>query len=147
MCSTSHFSADGGILMTQEIVFGFGCDGFVRMFSCKEIWKFNSPTPKGASPRCPCWDQLMLLWVGNPSQLVGFAGVLKGALATRIFPRFPGPQSRTTGPLPRPPSPPRSGLRISCEPGSWPSALHTGVTSGNYLLDPNYVICGNPLSS
>lgn len=106
MCSPSHFSADGGILMTQEIVFGFGCDGFMRMFSCKEIWKFNSPTPKGASPRCPCWDQLMLLWVGNPSQLVGFAGVLKGALATLIFPRFPGPQSRTTGPLPHPPSPP-----------------------------------------
>ena len=36
--------------MTQEIVFGFGCDGFVRMFSCKEIWKFNSPMLKGTSP-------------------------------------------------------------------------------------------------
>ena len=106
MCSTSHFSADGGILMTQEIVFGFGCDGFVRMFSCKEIWKFNSLTPKGASPRCPCWDQLMLLWVGNPSQFVGFAGLLKAASATCIFPWFPGPQSRTTGPLPCPPSTP-----------------------------------------
>lgn len=29
--------------------------------------------------------------------------------------------------------------------GSLPRALRTGVASGNYLLDPNCTICGNPL--
>ena len=62
----------------------------------------------------------MLLWVGNPSQLMGFAGLLKAALANCIFPRFPGPQSRTTDPLLFPPGP---YTVLACEPGSWPSAL------------------------
>lgn len=38
-CWTSNFSADSGILMMQEIVLRFSCDCFLRMLSCKEIWK------------------------------------------------------------------------------------------------------------
>lgn len=146
--SAAHLSADRGLLMTQAIIPDFSCGCFVRI--CPPARKCGSSAPQRRRWALPYaardWDWLMLLWAGNPSQLLRLAGLLKAASAARIFPWVPGPHSRTAGPLPRSPSPP-SGLRIVCEFGCLPSALCTGVSSGNSLLDPNCMICGNPLGS
>lgn len=65
---------------------------------------------------------------------------LRAVMGTHTLHPVPGTFSLISGLLPN-----------SCRPekylwvGSLPRALCTGVASGNYLLDPNCTICGNPL--
>lgn len=83
-CSTSAFSADGGISVTQEIVI---CDEAPLQ---KKPWKFSA---------CCCWMLPCAVhdWDQVQSQLRGVACLLKAILATHISHWFPGPHRQTLG--------------------------------------------------
>lgn len=122
-CWTSNFSADSGILMMQEIVLRFSCDCFLRMLSCKEIWKSGAQLCGILPWDAYGWDGLMLLWDRNWRQLLGPEGLLKLPLPTsscagswELTAKLQAsPLLWSPAPLFSYPTPPLSGLNLVCE--------------------------------